>query len=273
MAQHEVKKNNIFYIIPNDELYEKYRNDEAFIDEYGRLMNRKPYRVLKELKHYANNEPRVPQQNISPPVSPKRESSPVIERFKDTVRENAMETIHDVGSQTLDLLFDKVIPYVWHEYIVPLPHRIKEAYISKKQKVDVVHLQTKKSAVAAETSRPITKMTQEEAETERLKVLYHWLNMLNSLKRLHDAGEIDYESILNQLINPVTLDRVNVLLSEKPNLLGKEKYIELRGLLGRELYKNKQLIPIDAEEIKKLAVSYETDVKSERSNSEKSHSH
>ena len=51
MAEHRVRKYNIIYIIPTDELFIKWKNDEAFIDEYGRLMNRKPHRVLKELKH------------------------------------------------------------------------------------------------------------------------------------------------------------------------------------------------------------------------------
>lgn len=45
MAEHRVRKNNIIYIIPTDELFIKWKNDEAFIDEYGRLMNRKPHRV------------------------------------------------------------------------------------------------------------------------------------------------------------------------------------------------------------------------------------
>lgn len=30
-------------------------NNEAFIDEYGRLIDRKPHRVLKELRHFASN--------------------------------------------------------------------------------------------------------------------------------------------------------------------------------------------------------------------------
>lgn len=45
MAEHRVRKDNIIYIIPTDELFIKWKNDEAFIDEYGRLMNRKPHRV------------------------------------------------------------------------------------------------------------------------------------------------------------------------------------------------------------------------------------
>lgn len=45
MAEHRVRKDNIIYIIPDDELFAKWKSDEAFIDEYGRLMNRKPHRV------------------------------------------------------------------------------------------------------------------------------------------------------------------------------------------------------------------------------------
>ena len=38
MAEHRVSYNGIIYIIPNDELYWKYENGEAFIDKYGRLI-------------------------------------------------------------------------------------------------------------------------------------------------------------------------------------------------------------------------------------------
>lgn len=49
MAEHRVRKNNIIYIIPTDELFIKWKNDEAFIDEYGRLMNRKPHMLLWQI--------------------------------------------------------------------------------------------------------------------------------------------------------------------------------------------------------------------------------
>lgn len=57
MAEHRVKQNNIIYIIPTDELFKKWKNDEAFIDEYSQLMNRKPHRVLKKLRHYVDDSP------------------------------------------------------------------------------------------------------------------------------------------------------------------------------------------------------------------------
>ena len=86
-------------------------------------------------------------------------------------------------------------------------------------------------------------MTHEEANAEKRKFLYHWLEMLSSLKKLHDAGEIDIDTILAQLTDPTMLKRVNGFLSENPNLLETDKYIVLHGLLGRDLYEEQQLIP------------------------------
>lgn len=39
MSEHHIRQNNITYIIPNDDLYAKWMRNEAFIDEYGRLIN------------------------------------------------------------------------------------------------------------------------------------------------------------------------------------------------------------------------------------------
>lgn len=77
--------------------------------------------------------------------------------------------------------------------------------------------------------------------------------MLVSLKKLHDAEEMDYDSVLAQLTDESMLKRVNAMLEENPNLLETEKYITLHDLLGRDLYKDKQLIPIKGEEIVTLA--------------------
>ena len=107
-----------------------------------------------------------------------------------------------------------------------------------------------------EAKTPVhTKMTPEEANAEKRKVLYHWLALLSSLKKLHDAGEMDVNLTLAQLTDPAILERVNRLLSENPNLLETDKYIELSGLLGRNLYKEKQLIPIEVSEIESIAKS------------------
>ena len=256
MSEHRVRKNNIIYIIPDDELFAKWKNDEAFIDDYGRLMNRKPHRVLKELKHYVDNTPMVQQRNSASPVAPVRNSSPVKEYIKDSVRETAMEATEIIVDRAVDAFFYEVLPNVWHKHIVPFYHRTKEALTSKELKADAVLAKSKASTdVAVKQPKFGTKMTQEEADAEKRKVLYHWLGMLSSLKKLRDA-DIDIDSMLKQLTDPATLERVNGLLSENPNLLEMEKYIELHSLLGRDLYTERQLIPIKATEIASIAKTY-----------------
>lgn len=115
MAEHRVRKDNIIYIIPDDELFAKWKRDEAFIDEYGRLMNRKPHRVLRELKHYVENTPMVQQRTSAPPAAPVRKSSPVKDYIKDTVRDTAMEATEIIVDRAVDIFFYEVLPNVWHD--------------------------------------------------------------------------------------------------------------------------------------------------------------
>ena len=264
MAEHRVRKNNIIYIIPDDELFAKWKSNEAFIDDYGRLMNRKPHRVLRELKHYVENTPMVQQKAVSPPATPVRKSSPVMDHLKDTVRDRAMEASEDFIDYAVDKFFYEVLPNVWHEHIVPLYHRTKPALTSKELKADAVLAQAKTSTDVVAKPKPGTKMTQEEADAEKRKVLYHWLGMLSSLKKLHDAGEMDIDSTLAQLTDPAMLKRVNGFLSENPNLLETDKYIVLHGLLGRDLYEEQQLIPIRAAEITAVAEKYGYDARNDK---------
>ena len=256
MAEHRIRKNNIIYIIPDDELFRKWKNDEAFIDEYGRLMNRKPHRVLRELKYYVENTPTVQQKTSAPPSTLARKSSPVKDYIKDTVRDAAMDTTEIIVDRAVDIFFYEVLPNVWHEHIVPFYRRTKEALTSKELKADAVCAQNKANVPATTKPKTTTKMTQEEADAEKRKVLYHWLGMLSSLKKLHDAGEMDIDSTLAQLTEPAMLERVNALLSENPNLLETDKYILLHGLLGRDLYEDRVLVPIEAAEIQTIAASY-----------------
>lgn len=264
MAEHRVRKNNIIYIIPDDELFAKWKSNEAFIDDYGRLMSRKPHRVLRELKHYVENTPMVQQKAVSPPAAPVRKSSPVMDHLKDTVRDRAMEASKDFIDFAVDKFFYEVLPNVWHEHIVPLYHRTKAALTSKKLKADAALAQAKTSTDVAAKPKPGTKMTQEETDAEKRKVLYHWLGMLSSLKKLHDAGEMDIDSTLAQLTDPAMLKRVNGFLSENPNLLETDKYIVLHGLLGRDLYEEQQLVPIRAAEITAVAEKYGYDPRNDK---------
>lgn len=265
MAEHRVRKDNIIYIIPDDELFAKWKRDEAFIDEYGRLMNRKPHRVLRELKYYAENTPMVQQRTSSPPSAPARKSSPVKDYIKHTVRDTAVKAAEIIVDRAVDIFFYEVLPNVWHEHIVPFYRRTKEALTSKELKADAVLAKSKASTdVAVRQPKATTKMTQEETDAEKRKVLYHWLGMLSSLKKLHDAGEMDIDSTLAQLTEPAMLERVNALLSENPNLLETDKYIVLHGLLGRDLYEEQRLVPIRAAEITTIAVKYGYDARNDK---------
>ena len=200
MAEHRVRKDNIIYIIPDDELFAKWKRDEAFIDEYGRLMNRKPHRVLRELKHYVENTPMVQQRTSAPPADPVRKSSPVKDYIKDTVRDTAMEATEIIVDRAVDIFFYEVLPNVWHEHIVPFYRRTKEALTSKELKADAVLAKSK----------------------------------------------------------------ANSLLSENPNLLETDKYIVLHGLLGRDLYEERQLVPIRAAEITTIAAKYGYDARNDK---------
>ena len=260
MAEHRVRKDNIIYIIPNDELFAKWKSNEAFIDEYGRLMNRKPHRVLRELKHYAENTPIVQQRTSSPPSTTARKSSPVKDYIKDTVRDTAMDATEIIIDRAVDIFFYEVLPNVWHEHIVPFYCRAKEALASKELKADAVLAQKRVGVPATTKPKVTTKMTREEADTEKRKVLYHWLGMLSSIKKLHDAGEMDLDSTLA----PAMLKRVNGFLSENPNLLETDKYIVLHSMLERDLYEEQQLVPIRAAEITTIAAKYGHDVRNDK---------
>lgn len=250
MAVHSVSYNGIIYIIPNDELYWKYENSEAFIDKYGRLIDSKSKKVIKELEHKGDRRP-VVQRNVVVVQPP--EEHPIRDAAKQAVADVAYDSIH----RGVDWAFDVGIPCLWHEHIVPFFHRTKEALTSKELKADAVLAKSKASTdVAVKKPKAGIKMTQEEADAEKRKVLYHWLGMLSSLKKLHDAGEMDIDATLAQLTDPAMLERVNALLSENPNLLETDKYIVLHSLLGRDLYEERQLIPIRAAEITTIAESY-----------------
>ena len=82
--------------------------------------------------------------------------------------------------------------------------------------------------------------------------------MIESLTKLQNAGEIeDLSDTLTQLTSPATLQKVNAYLGENQNLLEVDKYLTLQGLLGRDLYKEKEYVPIEAAEIKQIAMTYE----------------
>ena len=238
MAEHRVKQNNIIYIIPTDELFKKWKNDEAFIDEYSQLMNRKPHRVLKKLRHYVDDSP-MKESSESP--------------IKGFVRGKLCEIADDFIDRGVDEFFYEVLPNVWHRHIVPFCSRTKEALTTKELKVEKIQRQEAELKVDKTSNVPTGSMSKEEVDAEKRKLLYHWIGLLNSLRKLQNAGELDVESALIQLTEPTMIARVNALLSENPNLLEIDKYILLHNLLGRDLYEEGRLIPIEVAEVEMVA--------------------
>lgn len=238
MAEHRVKQNNIIYIIPTDELFIKWKNDEAFIDEYSQLMNRKPHRVLKKLRHYVDDSP-VKECFDSP--------------IKSFVRGKLCEIADDFIDRGVDAFFYEVLPNVWRRHIVPFCSRTKDALTTKEIKVDQIRRQEAELKVVKIPKVSTGSMSREEANAEKRKLLYYWLGLLNSLRKLQNAGELDAESALIQLTEPTMIESVNTLLSENPNLLETDKYILLHNLLGRDLYEEGRFIPIEVAEIEMVA--------------------
>lgn len=217
MAEHRVRKNNIIYIIPTDELFIKWKNDEAFIDEYGRLMNRKPHRVLKELKHYVADS--VVQKSYASPI-------------KDLVRDKMVEYSKYAIDRAEDVFFYEVIPNVWHKHIVPLWKGAKDVLFSKELKIDQIKCETEHKVVE---NQPILSeiMTKEEVDAEKRKLLYHWIGLLSSLTKLQNAGELDVESTLAQLTGTEGSKKQFIILVEK----GREGW-NCRSLLGIALFRS-----------------------------------
>ena len=200
-------------------------------------MNRKPHRVLKELKHYVADS--VVQKSYASPI-------------KDLVRDKMVEYSKYAIDRAEDVFFYEVIPNVWHKHIVPLWKGAKDVLFSKELKIDQIKCETEHKVVE---NQPILSeiMTKEEVDAEKRKLLYHWIGLLSSLTKLQNAGELDVESTLAQLTEPMMMERVNALLNENPNLLETDKYILLHSLLGRDLYMEGRFIPIRAVEINMVA--------------------
>lgn len=247
MAEHRIRKNGIIYIVPTDELFQKLRKNEAFIDDYGRLVDIRTKRIIKELKQIADNQPVVV-------VQPKEEH-PIMNAIVD----GAVDGIRDaVYKWIYGLVYDE-IPYIWQEKVVPVLETLRE-YKENGGKLKCERILEKQQVNASKTvmakPRPSMKMTKEEADAEKRKVLYHWIGLLDGLTKLQNAGELDIASALEQLTTPAMLERVNGFLSENPNLLETDRYILLHRLLGRDLYKEIQFLPIETVEIEKVAISH-----------------
>ena len=255
MAAHRIKRDGIIYTIPNDELFEKLKSGDATIDKQ---VISKDTSLIKRREILSNGLTlelmRIQCTLPQPPIK----SEPTV---SDGLKQIAVNAFLDVSEELIDRAVDKffyeVLPGVWKEHIVPFCHDVKDALTAKELKVDSVKPKTKAAELLAkQQAQPKVPMTAEEIDAEKRKAVYHWLGMMESLTKLQNAGEIeDLSDTLTQLTSPATLQKVNAYLGENQNLLEVDKYLILQGLLGRDLYKEK--VPIEAAEIKQIAMTYE----------------
>ena len=237
MSHYEIEKDGIVYIIPDDELYRKYVNDEAFIDEYGRLMNRKPHRVLKELKHFARD---LSKEKIT--VDYNYEASP-LPGWKDFLQEIAYELWGDEEFRANVKTF----------YLLKIKPACRNIWKTITEKSE-----TKASQIVAK-SKPVEKtqltcdsLTNNDVNKIKKDLLSHWFCVLADLAKLKNAGAIDEEYqkwIFEQLSNPIAIEQANRFLEENPQILQLHN-ANLTGVLNRELVQNGQFIPISIDEVR-----------------------
>ncbi len=259
MAEHKIRKNGIIYIIPDDELFQKWRRGEAFIDDYGHLVDSRSHRVMKPLRCYAE-EPA--EETIR--VVPQSPNDSIGSRLKEQARISTQEKLTEFVAVSVDRALDKLLyeigPGIWREHVVPLWQDAKYVLTTKELKADKLR-QARKDRneivpVETEYSEPID-MTPDEIDKEKRKAVYHWIAMLDSLRKLQRAEAIDTETTLEQLTKPVMLEKINSYLDVNPKLLEMDEYLTLRELLGRDLYEEKQFVPIQAKEIEIIAAACE----------------
>lgn len=253
MARHPVKKNGIIYIIPNDELYYQYRNNETDIDKYGRLINTQTKRVVKELEQRADNRPVV--------VVQPREEHPIRDAFTDS----AEKCLSYAVKRGLDWLFYDELPYLWHNKVVPSIESLKEyrkngGKLKIESIIEKEHSNPSDSATLLSTkqravSKDKTFMTEEELLMVQKEAVLNYIRLLECLTKLHNAGVIDKNSTLEQLTNPKAIEQFNQTLAKNPNLLEMTQHIELNRLLGRDLFQSGEFVPIEVKEIESLATN------------------
>ncbi|MCD7804977.1 MAG: hypothetical protein LUH03_07520 [Oscillospiraceae bacterium] len=243
MTEHYVEREGIIYVIPDDKLYKKYDNDEAYIDIHGSLRDSKSHKYLKRLDFFANNPPEAQTEPLPPYRS-------IGSQVKDDVRDFMVEG----ANIFIDWGVDKFL----NDVFIPKIKEVRYALTNKDIKALSI---VKNSNPVIEDS--LTKMTAEEIEAEERSAVYHWLAMLKSLKKIKNAGVIDMSETLEKLTDPVMLQKVNSYFDKNPELLETEECVTSLSLLGRDLYQEEQFVPIQAEEIEAIAIAMSDIIRNE----------
>lgn len=261
MSIHVVRKNGFKYTFYDDETYNLYMSGEAYFDEGQTLRKRKGRgNICNRVKVEPDDRPIVVQKQPIVIQQPP-EYHPIIDVIKESAAEGLREVIH-MGINWL--VYDE-IPYLWREKIKPEIADFKEYKKNGgKTKAEILleKSQAQESVSSTQLSfKPKTEqsakkaMTEEEILDEKRKAVLHYIGLLESLTKLHNAGVIDKNSALEQLTNPAAIEQFNQALSSNPNLLEMTKSNEISKLLGRDLFQGGELVPIKAKEIEILATN------------------
>ena len=172
MSEYLVKnKNGIWYIIEEDDLYQKYRKGELILNEYGDLIDSKTRRFKKKLKP----KPVSPQSylpDFEPPTDPEPYVQYIAENLQDILADVLYKVLWGCGK------------YCIEQYIVPLYHSAKDILTAKKLNLDSVNLQSEKRHSVVEKSNPKIKMTKETAMEKKREAFIHLIKMLECLEIL-----------------------------------------------------------------------------------------
>ena len=262
MSIHIVRKNGFKYTFYDDETYNLYISGEAYFDEGQTLRKRKGRgNICNRVKVEPDDRPIVVQKQ---PIVVQR--PPEYHPVRDAVREGLADILSEVIHMGVDWFFNDEMPYLWNEKIKPgFKQRKENKKNGRKLIIDqVIEERAKQESTTTQiVSKPKSEskannmMTGDEIRDEQRKAVLHYIGLLESLTKLHNAGVIDKNSVIEQLTTPAAIEQFNQALSSNPNLLEMTKSNDISKLLGRDLFQGGELVPIKVKEIEILATNNE----------------
>ena len=237
MAEHKVKKGNLYYIIPSDELFQRYICGELYIDDYSMLKDNKTGRIVGNLKHVEDDAFLSDFNQLYNLEELKTSDSCMRNMLKEAL---AVYGIYNAIKKTMQFCNQKREKLLTSEYKSDII--LREC---KKRKEHSIKRATKNNDISAE-----------EAESELKKLMYYWFKILESMKKLDNANFIDINSVRKLLMDEYLLSDINELLEKNPNQLDNDEILTLNDVFGRDLYIDEKLIPVKMEEVIPIIENY-----------------
>lgn len=245
MSQHEVEKSGIIYIIPDDELFRKYVDNEAFIDSYGQLIDSKTHRVIKKLKHFAHEK----ATDQSSENCDYKSTSGWSDLLLDIVRELWYD---EEIRANLKKLYQLKIKPACHKAWKKITKHPKKKLRQISSKISTANSIITQTSVAYQKPSQQNKLTSDEVRIIKNNSIYHWFCILANFEVLRNSDEFDEDEqklMISQLTDLSAIKMVNRFLEENPQLL--QTYMaNLTSVFNRELVQNGNFIPISIDEVR-----------------------